>query len=748
VQTMKRLITAVLAAMSIAASTPSLIAQCYISYGSLENAKPNKLYLYFPTASDATFPSYGSTNPSPATAFNISDLDPAVGTVAQYRDAIRGIVVTDYCEFNVQVLQTTTNPDSMASPPARRLTVAIGSDFRGTSSGATYGEAEHVDGGDNFVVDHARIYAGSYELRAGVGSAGGELAGANSTLARWANAIGGTAAHEGGHTYGLAHSDDASSLPTEDVLTNHIMPAGTSFTLEQRIGNRRHFSDTTFSIMATTVGLSVQTVWNWDLKNPNSADAHALRMEILTTAATLTLGGSYGGLRTPWVSPTISTLPGTVTFRGTAYNHFAVTWSIAQPWANSGNVATEPSGIVGPGKEFHTGATFINVDFNATDPVIVHDITLLDGSSNPLPLHPRVAAFDNGTLDAGDGDFSVLALNANEAQPLILRHIKIQELPRVMAIDSMMADKPMLTFDGLAVRPWSTKTLPDRTLRGQERISIANLKQGHHIFINHDRQKPNRPVTVGTPGDRDFLPEVNEDEHGIATDLFPSTTVYLSMTVVDPDAEHWDAAQGRMVRGPVESKVFYQFKGIRPDLNHNGKDDLVDIATGTSRDNNADNVPDEVQNAGSGGRWLLYPFFGRFLFDNGLPIDDGNVFGLRLARNTAPLAVEGELGLTRTHDVLHQSGNVVQASINTRWFLGGTPTVKPFLIAGAGGLWFRNFTSDEQSAAVNAGGGVDIRVTPSIRLRLDARDFVAFGAYSAGTTNNWQFTVGLGFPLP
>jgi hypothetical protein len=99
---------------------------------------------------------------------------------------------------------TTSNPDALVTPPARRNMVAIGSDTNGNSSGVLFGQAEAVDTGDADVVDHSRVWAGSYG--AYCGTPGGQLDGANNTLDRWAYGIGGTAAHEAGHNYGLAHS--------------------------------------------------------------------------------------------------------------------------------------------------------------------------------------------------------------------------------------------------------------------------------------------------------------------------------------------------------------------------------------------------------------------------------------------------------------------------------------------------------------------------------------------------------------
>src|ERR1700716_791858 len=69
-----------------------VVAQsCPIESTTIENAKPNKLYLYFPTADDAAFPATGctlgtancfsGTNPvRPLKAFDIANLTDYTGT--------------------------------------------------------------------------------------------------------------------------------------------------------------------------------------------------------------------------------------------------------------------------------------------------------------------------------------------------------------------------------------------------------------------------------------------------------------------------------------------------------------------------------------------------------------------------------------------------------------------------------------------------------------------------------------------
>ena len=170
-------------------------ASCPIAIGAIEDAKRNKLYLYLPTSDDSAFPAttctlgtstcFAGSNPvRPLKAFDVSSLPSYTGTVGDLRDAIRDVVVDDYCEFNVQVFETTSSPPTTFP---RRATIGIGADS--ASGGTLFGEAQEVDIGDGIGVDFARVWGGSYQSKAG--GPGGALNGVNSTLQRWAFSIGG-----------------------------------------------------------------------------------------------------------------------------------------------------------------------------------------------------------------------------------------------------------------------------------------------------------------------------------------------------------------------------------------------------------------------------------------------------------------------------------------------------------------------------------------------------------------------------
>jgi hypothetical protein len=564
------------------AQSAGAAATCPISYGMHDDAKPNKLFLYFPTMADAAFPEFAVTSAptSPAEPFDAADLITYTGTTADLRDAVTDVVVDDYCEFNVQVRQTTTAPSTTFT---RRNEVAIGSDDTGTG---LYGQAELIDTGDATAVDHARVWAGEYYNEEG--GSGGALEGGNSTLARWARAIGGTAAHEAGHNYGLQHSDDTTPAPGEDAANRHIMPSGGTLTGEDRAGYRRHFSDKTFSLLASNVGLSVQTMHNWDLVNPNAQTAHRLRMEFLTQDPAAVLSWYYDGSLSPWINPTVSNI-GTQVFKGTTYDKYRIEWSAGQNWDNG------PSGQVPGGAVFHIGATFSGVDFDAPDDVIINKIQLLDAGGTPLALQPRLPGYDAGTLDVADGTLDVNFFNNNGAEPLELRNVITRELPRTLSIDAMMPNAEQL-FDpfGEVFNPWRGSTrVRVRQSEPIERggtlpVEVARLSQGRHILEKV-------PSKCNVADDRHGGPDAGGCVAGYNVDLFPATTLYVTANVVQPNARHWDPKLERYVTGPLTTRVFLQVAGRHPDLNRNEVDDSIDIATRTSLDENRDGVPDEAR---------------------------------------------------------------------------------------------------------------------------------------------------------
>ena len=571
-------------ALGAAAAAPAgAAATCPISYGLHDNAKPNKLFLYFPTAADAAFPEFsvGSVPTSPLERFDAADLTSYTGTTAQLRNAVKDVVVDDYCEFNVQVRSTTTAPGTTF---ARRNTVGIGTD---SSGGGLYGQAERVDTGDGTNVDFARVWGGTYQTDEG--GAGGALNGAKSTLTRWARSIGGTAAHEAGHNYGLSHNDGAVLGAGEDALTRHIMPAGSNLNGEQRAGYRRHFNDREFSLLASNVGLSIQTMHNWDLVNPNAQTARRLRMEFLSPNPSAILSWAYTGNRSPWGTPTISAPLGTQVFKGETLNRYRITWQTGQAWSGGA------SGQVPGGATFHVGATLSSVDFDQPDAVIITKLELLDGAGTPLALQPRLPGYDAGTLDTSDGTLDLQFFNTVSAQPLEMRNVIVRDLPRVLSLNAMMPTTDQL-FDvnKEPFSPWpgSTKAVLRRgepLKRGATQpVVLGRLAQGRHVVERVPRDC--------NPGDdRNGNPDTRGCTPGFNVDLFPATTMYITATAVTPNAKHWDRTLKKYVVGDVATKVFLQVAGRHPDLNRNRVDDFIDIATDRSPDRNQDGVPDEVQ---------------------------------------------------------------------------------------------------------------------------------------------------------
>lgn len=551
--------------------------------GALSSTRTNKLYLYFPMSEDSSFREFSPVpdvmRTSPLDPFNIVDLDSILGTTDDLINSITQIVIEDYCEFDVEVISTRTLPSPTG---ARWQIIGIGS-----VDSPTFGIAERVDLNDLFATDFGRVWAGAFRVFRAPGRV---LHGTNSTLERWSRAIGHTVSHEAGHNYGLDHIN-ANPVPisTEDVGTNHIMATSNSLTGEHRT-RKRHMSNTSYGILAHNIGLNVQTIYNWDFINPNSTNAFSIKITLLSTATALTINSSYTGGLNPWRTATISRTGSTRTMRGVLYNEFTLTFSDPNDsWSNG------PEGQVPPAVEFHVGASF-----SESDPVIPVDTRLLGSGGGELALHPRVIGFNTGEADFTSGEYEVRIFkssrdsNSMEDTPVFIRELEVNYLPRVASIETMisnregkLSDVHNIPFDANG----QCSRMPTFELNSTATIKIGRLSDPRYIDITYDSTgcvtgfTPNDSI----PGSFRYCP------HGTALSLFPSTSVYITATVVDTNGIFFNPQTESFDTGWVESRVFYQFSGKLPDFNENGIDDLLDIRNGASLDTNKNGIPDEIE---------------------------------------------------------------------------------------------------------------------------------------------------------
>ncbi len=539
------------------------------------------LYLYFPTASDSDFPDdpggWGVST-SPLAAFDVADLDASIGSTAQLRNAITDKVRSDYCEFDVRVVQTTSANGTTDPPPSdpRWQIVGVGSD----SNSGLFGIAEDFDDFDSNETDYARVWAGTF--RTAFGGPGGALNGADSTLERWANAIGGTISHEGGHNYGPDHPD-AAPVTSEDDEFNHLMSSPPSG--EDRAQDR-HFSNTSFEILARNLGLYEQTVSNWDFVNPNDSTADGFRITVLVRPADGTpgKGSMYTGGLSPWEDVSIGA-DGSETFKGENYDRFVVTFTDPKAWDNG------TAGRIPAGESFHVGV-------GLTTDYIVRDVELTSGGS-PMDLRPRVVGYTTGgSFDPATGAFHVTFSNPDpENGPLILSDFVVRYLPRTVDINEMVVGGQLVDFDGRPLTPWSVRgTEQDRfTVVDTTDVTIGNLAEKRAVdFIATPPKecgliKPQPVPDAVAPNRMEYC------RNGHILGLFPSTRVYFEATLTDPQARYFDRDLQRFVVGPLKSRIFVQLSGVTPDLNDNGIDDAIDISSGACADENRNGVCDDVE---------------------------------------------------------------------------------------------------------------------------------------------------------
>ena len=398
----------VLLAMNIVNIAPALAAPtCPINQGPRADAKPNKLYLFFPAqvlegkVDPKVFPSTGFNQVDPwlPLKFDVSELRNYRGTAEELMNAIYDVVTDIYCEFNVQVVKITRAPAETDGP--RRNTIGIGSDAFlrpdcDHDRGPLWGQSVHHEGdhihdetgdhsSDATLVDFGRVWAGSFQS---CDTGQGEPL-HQATTREWAEAVGSTAAHEGGHNYGLAHKDGLPIAEREDDFFFHLMREGKSYFPTERT-KARHFSDAEYAILARNIGLAMDTMWNWEFTNPNAKTGVKLRMSFLSTKPELDITSTIAESNTPWTNPTLSKLPNTAVFRGMAYYCYQLEWASPKTWSGG-----QPGQVPGHAN-FRIGATFSQVSEANPEAIIITDVTMLDGSDQPLTQHPRWAGHRRG----------------------------------------------------------------------------------------------------------------------------------------------------------------------------------------------------------------------------------------------------------------------------------------------------------------------------------------------------------------
>ena len=545
----------------------------------------NVIYLYYATTNDSNLPDnigdIGLTT-SPLPPFDVNDLDSSIGTTAEFRAAITERLKVDYCEFDVRIVPTTSDNGTTNPPPSdpRWQVIGIGSD---AESGNFFGVAEDVDIGDSELTDFSRVWGSSFKNV--YGGAGQALGGVNSTFERWVNAIASTTSHEAGHNFGLAHSDSASQ-PTEDPQSNHILATSSDLTGEDRV-EERHFSDTSFEILAANIGLFEQTVSNWDFVNPNdrAADGFQITVLVLPSDGTPSKASVYTGGLSPWEDISIAD-DGTESFKGITYNRYTIDFVSPKSWNNG------PDGEIPAGEEFHVGV-------GLTTNYIVRD-TLLTSGGSALELNPRVVGYTTGgSFDPSSGNLHVTFSNPDpENGPLVLSDFLIRYIPRTVDINEMVSGGELQGIDGLPVNPWDIRGTDQKNFQISDTkdVTVGNLAENRAVNFIREANQCERGINGPPPVEDAAAPfSIEYCPEGNVIGLFPSTRVYFEATVTDPDAQYFDPTLKKFVQGPLQSRIFVQLPGVKPDLNDNGVDDSIDIATEECEDKNKNGVCDDVE---------------------------------------------------------------------------------------------------------------------------------------------------------
>jgi hypothetical protein len=195
-----------------------------------------------------------------------------------------------------------------------------------------------------------------------------------------------------------------------------------------------------------------------------------------------------------------------------------------------------------------------------------------------------------------DGVMSIQMTNF-DANPMLIRNVRVRELPRVLSIDSMVAGAAFRDPFGQRFRPipggsHRVRVRRKRPIRGQKQtisLEVAEMADGRQIL---ERGEDDGCDSFDAPFG---LSDAARCGSGFDVSLFPSTTLLLTADAITPNARFWNRRRKKFVRRDLKSRIWFQVGGRAPDFNENGVDDAVDIEFGQEPDANEDGVPDSAQ---------------------------------------------------------------------------------------------------------------------------------------------------------
>jgi M6 family metalloprotease-like protein len=133
-------------------------------------------------------------------------------------------------------------------------------------------------------------------------------------------------------------------------------------------------------------------------------------------------------------------------------------------------------------------------------------------------------------------------------------------------------------------------------------------------------------------------------------------------------------------------------------------------------------------------RWSLIPYMGQFNFDKKIKINNNITFGLKLGYYFNKLwELEGEIGWTPTSDNAGLAGTVFNTNMNALYFINYCQKKKydVYLTGGFGGMFFRGFSQNEGSFALNGGFGIMFPIKSKIVGILEAKAFYGSPVYDS-----------------
>ena len=189
------------------------------------------------------------------------------------------------------------------------------------------------------------------------------------------------------------------------------------------------------------------------------------------------------------------------------------------------------------------------------DDFVITDTYLTDANGDRLPLRPRTISYGAGDADES-GTYSVPIANDSD-ETVIVRNLRFRLVPRMIDPLSLSIEdgNNPLTTDGLIVNILEDIEIPGDIILEPNAVAsfaIGNINDWYAARLGGG----------GGSGEDGSGDDPNYPPSDVYREMFPSTYIYGTATVIVANQQVWDPDSEQFVITDLETEVFFQLAGV------------------------------------------------------------------------------------------------------------------------------------------------------------------------------------------